>query len=160
MCMWHVKTHNNKTSYTKSCSHPHTCTPTHSHPLPYTPTNPYSFSTHSHSFLAYPHPLPLMFSPLLLILNSPLTICRLSPHFQSISKYSHPIQTVTYHSNPYLVPIFYVPTSFKYLCASLCFTCPCPSAIHFYALYYLCLYTLHAFVSVYTSGLFIYTALF
>ena len=54
----------------------------------------------------------------------------------------------SYHSNPYLVPVFYVPTCFTYFCAYLpsYFTCPCVYVIHFYALCCLCLYALRAFV--------------
>ena len=157
-----IKTHNNKMGYIKPCSHQLSCTLTHSHPLPSTPTHFYSFLTHYHSFLAFSHTLPLMFSSLLLILHSLLTMCRLSSHSQSISKYSHPIQPITYHSNPNLVPMFYVPTCFMYLCTyvPLCFTCPCAYAIHFYAFYSLFLHTLHAFVCVNTTRLFIYTVLF
>ena len=157
-----IKTHNNKMGYIKPCSHQLSCTLTHSHPLPSTPTHFYSFLTHYHSFLAFSHTLSLMFSSLLLILNSLPTMCRFCSHSQSISKYSHPIQPITYHSNPNLVPIFYVPTCFMYLCTyvPLCFTCPCAYAIHFYALYSLFLHTLHASVCVNTTRLFIYTVLF
>ena len=59
-------------------------TPMHSHSLPFTPTHSHpllSTPTHSHSFLALSHPLPLMFSSLLLVLNPPPTMCRFSHPF-------------------------------------------------------------------------------
>ena len=61
-----------------------------------------------------------------------------------------------------LVPVFYVPMCFMYLCAYVPsrFTCPCAYVIHFYTLYCLCLYILRAFARVNTSALFIYTAFF
>ena len=77
-------------------------------------------------------------------------------------KYSHPIQPITYHSNTYLVPVFCVSLCFMYLCAYvlLCFMRPCVYTIHFYALHFLCLYTLHPFVCVNMSGLVVYTTYF
>ena len=148
-----IKMHNNKMSSIKSCSHPPPCTLTHYYPVPSTPTHYFkSFLTYSHSFSVFFHPLPLMFSSLLLILNSPPTMGRLSPHFQPISECSHPILLITYHSNSYIAPVFYVSTYFAYLCTyvPLCFMCSCTYKIHFYALYCLCLYILHAFVCVNT----------
>ena len=121
-----------------------------------TPMHPYSLLSspiYSHSLLqAISNLLPLMFSSLLLILNSPPTMGRLSPHFQPISECSHPILLITYHSNSYIAPVFYVSTYFAYLCTyvPLCFMCSCTYKIHFYALYCLCLYILHAFVCVNT----------
>ena len=105
----------------------------------------HSCLAHSYSFYVHPHP------------------CAASlTHFQSKSKYSNPIQPFTYQFSPYLVPVFYVPTYFTYLCANVlsCFTCPCAYVIHFYAVYCLCRYTLPAFMCVNSSGLFIYTAFF
>ena len=68
----------------------------------------------------------------------------------------NPLQPIPTHSNLYLVPVFYVPTCFMYLCAYVpsWFTCPYAYIIHFYALCCLCLYTLCAFVCVNMSGLF------
>ena len=66
-----IKMHNNKMGFIKSCSHPPPCTLTHYYPVPSTPTHYFkSFLTYSHSFSVFFHPLPLMFSSLLLILNS------------------------------------------------------------------------------------------
>ena len=64
-------TENNFVGYTKPCSHSFLLTPTHFH----------SFLTHFRSFPAHSHPLPLMFSSLLLILNRPLPMCSLSHLF-------------------------------------------------------------------------------
>ena len=137
-------THNDKMVYTELCSHPLLCTPfhshspsLHSHSLPSTPTHFYLFLTHSYSFPAFFHPLPLMFSSLLLILNPHRPCADSLTHFQSISKYSHPIESITYHYNPNLVPLFTcVRALHTCVYVLLCFTCPCTYAIHFYAICY------------------------
>ena len=136
-------------------------TPTHSHSLPI-------ISIHSHPvpliwiplpsistrlsplplILAHSYPILLLFSPLLLNLSPHPPMYSLSlTHFQSTSKCSHPIQPITYHSSPSLLPLFYVPMCFTYPYTYVpsCFTFPCANVIHFYSLYSLCLYTLRAF---------------
>ena len=117
--------HNNKMGSIKLCSHPPPCTLTHYYPVPSTPTRYfYSFLTYSHSFSVFLHPLPLMFSSLLLILSSPPTMGRLYPHFQPISECSHPILLITYHSNSYIAPVFYVSTYFaNFVLMSYCVSC-------------------------------------
>ena len=147
--------------------HPLLSSRIHSCPLPPTHSQPtsiyyHSFLAHIHSFSGDSHPLPLMFSPLLLILNPLSLMGSLSHPFSVHSQHSHPIQPITYHSNPYLDPVFYMPTCFMFLCAYVpsCFNVPYAYVIHFNALYCLFLYPLRAFVYVSTSGLFVYTALF
>ena len=137
--------------FTKPCSHPFSLTPTYSHQLP--PTSIYLHSllpitTQSHTFPSTPthshsHPRPPIFYLLALIFshfthshlclshfyqfNTHPRLCATSLiHFQQISKYSHPIQPVTYHSNPYLVPVFYMPTPilmsiYFFFCFEFCF---------------------------------------
>ena len=137
-------------------------TPMHPHSLPSTPTYIYAFLTQFYSFPAFPHPLPLMFSSLLHILDPPLTMCRLSQPFSVHIQIL--ISNPTHHLRLQLIfnPYIYGPIYFTYMCVyvSLRFRCPCAYAIHFYVLYCLCLYTLYAFVCVHTSGLFACTALF
>ena len=147
--------------YTKLCSHPLPCTPTHSHQLPFTPTHFYSFLTHSYSFSALSDPLPLMFSSLLLILNTPMTMSSLSRPFPVHMQILTPNPTHHLPFQPIFSPcILHAYVLYILVCLPLCFTCPCAYVIHFYALYCLCLYTLRVFVCVNTSGLFIYTAFF
>ena len=100
-------------------------TPTHSQLLPSTPTHFHSFLTYSHSFSEHSHSLLLMFSPLLLILSPPPPIGSLSHPFPVTSKYSHLIQSITYHSNPYLIHVF-----FTCLCALRTCVLLCPHVSH------------------------------
>ena len=128
--------------------------------LPLTLIYSHSFLAHFHLFSlvlkqskqfssAHSYPLLLMFSLLLLNL-SPWPMHSITHPFTNIPFLSHnpthdlPFQPI------FIVPVFYVPVRFSYLCAYLpsCFTCPCSYLIHFYALYCLCLYTFHAFVCV------------
>ena len=137
-------THNDKMVYTEPCSHSLLCTlfhshapSLHSHSLPSTLTHFYLFLTHSYSFPAFFHPLPLMFSSLLLILNPPPTVCRLSHPFPVHIQILTPNRIHHLPLQPKFSPFIYVRTCFTYLCVcALCFTFPCTYVIHFYALCY------------------------
>ena len=123
--------------------------PTHSHPLPFICSPLPSISTLFQPTLTHFQPTPI--PPISTNVqptpthfkHTPAIVQPLSPISSPQSTYSHPIQPITYHSNPYLVPVFYVPTCFTSLCAYVpsCFTCPCAYVNNFYALYCLCLYT-------------------
>ena len=164
----------NMLNYTKPCSHPIPRTPpNHSHPLPFTPTHCHStpltpnhlqptsiyfhsFLAISRLFLAYSHPLPLIFSPLLLILSPLPPMCSLSHPLPVHIQTFLPIPTQHLPFKPIRACVFYVPVFlFAYV-----LMCPCAYVIHFYGPYCLCLYTLGDFVCVNTSGLFIYPSFF
>ena len=97
-----------------------------------------------------------MFSLLLLMLS--LLLLNLSPW--PMHSLTHPFTNIQLllpnptHDLPFqpifIVPVFYVPMRFTYVCAypPSRFTCPCSYVNHFYALYCLCLYTFCAFVCV------------
>ena len=94
----------------------------------------------------------------LLLLMLSLLLLNLSPW--PMHSLTHPFTNIQLllpnptHDLPFqpifIVPVFYVPMHFTYLCAYLPsrFTCPCSCVNHFYALYCLCLYTFCAFVCV------------
>ena len=128
--------------------------------LPSTPTHFNSFLTHPHSFSGHSYPLPLICSPLLLILFPLPPMCSLSHPFPLHIQVFSPSPAHHLPFQPIFSPCVLSVYVLKHLRAhvSSCFTCPCAYVIHFYALYCLCLYTLRTFVCVNTSGLFIYTA--
>ena len=128
------------------CSHPLKPTLTHSYlfPLFFSPM-PLIFSP--------PRPVSVMFSPLLLNLSLLQRMCSLSHPF-SVHIHSYPIQSIACLSNIYLVPVFNVLTCFTYLCDYV------PSYFTWQYAYVIHFYVLSAFLSVNTSGRFIYTAFF
>lgn len=134
MCKWVIP------NRAPTHSHPPTHTPTHSHPPSPAPTHLQLTSIYFHSSQLNPTHFK----------HTPAHVQSLSPISSPPSTYSHLIHSITYQSNPYLVPVFYVPTylCFTCLCAHVlsCFTGPCDCIIHFYAPYCLCLYTLHVLI--------------